>query len=124
MFEILPISPGRKLFLKANGTLTHRDYQNFITPKIEILKKKFGKIHLVLIFDKDFEGWAGMALWDDFLLGIRNWRYFLVIALVGNPSWVKMGFCLFAFFLGRNLKFFDGDQLESGLKNLTVENCF
>jgi hypothetical protein len=116
MFEILPISHGRKLFLKANGTLTHSDYQNFITPKVEILKKKFGKIHLVLIFDQNFKGWAGSALWDDLVLGLRNWRYFPVIALVGCPFWVKMGFGLFAFILGRNLKFFNSDQLEDARK--------
>ena len=62
MFEILPISRGRKLCLKANGAMTHCDYHNFITPKVVILKKKFGEIHLVLIFDKDFKGWAGLAL--------------------------------------------------------------
>ena len=116
MFEILPISHGRKLFLKANGTLTHSDYQRFITPKVEALKKKFGKIHLVLIFDSNFKGWAGTALWDDFLLGIRYWRSFPKLAIVGAPFWVKMGFGIFAFFLGRNLKFFDVDQLEGARK--------
>jgi len=40
MFEILPIGHGCKLFLKANGTLTHSGYQDFITPKVEELKKK------------------------------------------------------------------------------------
>ncbi len=116
MFEILPISHGRKLFLKANGILTHSDYKLFITPKVEQLNNKFGSVHLVLIFDQDFKGWAGSAIWDDFILGLRFWRSFPQIAIVGASTLVRISFSLFAFIFGRKFKHFKHGQLEQARK--------
>jgi len=85
MFEILPESKGRRIYVKAEGRLTDADYKALV-PRLETAIRENGPIRL-LVDMVEFEGWSPLAAWDDLLFGLRHWNDFERMALIGDKRW-------------------------------------
>lgn len=85
MFEILPESRGRHVYLKAEGRLTDADYKALV-PQLDAAIQEHGTIRL-LVDMATFEGWSPQAAWDDSLFGLKHWNDFERLALVGDKHW-------------------------------------
>lgn len=75
------------LSLKAQGKLTHKDYE-IITPMIDsaLAEVKDPKVK-ALIDGTELEGWEARAAWDDFKLGLKHGNEFEKVAIFGNNKW-------------------------------------
>ncbi|WP_428606743.1 STAS/SEC14 domain-containing protein [Sedimenticola sp.] len=95
------------LTLKAQGRLTHNDYET-MTPMIDsaLAEVKEPKIK-ALIDGTELEGWEPRAAWDDFKLGLKHGNEFEKIAIYGNKDWQKLAAKIGEWFLSGEVKYFN-----------------
>ncbi|MEQ5836362.1 STAS/SEC14 domain-containing protein [Marinobacter sp. R17] len=103
---------GDQFFLsfKAQGKLTHEDYQT-ITPMIDSALAAVEKPHVKALFDAtELEGWELRAAWDDFNLGLKHGNQFDKIAVFGDKRWRDHLAKIAAWFISGDLKFFHTEE--------------
>ncbi len=105
MFDVLPESEGRRVFVKASGKLTDADYKALI-PQLEAAIDRHGSIRL-LVDMGDLEGWSLQAAWDDFAFGIKHWNDFERMALVGDKRWEELTAKAFNRLTKGDIRYFD-----------------
>ena len=54
-----------------------------------------GPIRMLYVIGKDFTGYEAGALWDDSAFGIKHWRDFSRVAVVGDQGWLHTAVSLF-----------------------------
>lgn len=98
------------LSLKAQGKLTHKDYET-ITPMIDsalaVVKEPRVK---VFIDGTELEGWEPRALWDDLKLGLKHGNEFEKIAIYGNKQWQEAVAKIGHWFISGEVRFFDNER--------------
>lgn len=95
------------LFLKAQGKLTHKDYE-IITPMIDAALAEFKDPKVRALIDgAELDGWEPRAAWDDFKLGLKHGNEFEKIAIYGNRDWQKLAAGIAAWFTSGEVKYFD-----------------
>ncbi len=95
------------LSLKAQGKLTHEDYEK-INPMIDsaLAQVKDPKV-MALIDLTELVGWEPRAAWDDFKLGLKHGNKFEKIALYGNKHWQEYAAKIGSWFVSGEVKYFD-----------------
>jgi len=98
------------LSLKAQGKLTHRDYET-ITPMIDsaLAEIKDPKIK-ALIDGTELEGWDTRAAWDDFKLGLKHGNEFEKIAIYGNKKWQEFFAKIGGWFMSGETRYFENED--------------
>ena len=86
MIETLQTGSPKVIGLRLYGKLHDEDYRT-MEPAVEATMAAEGKVRLFAQFDKDFHGWDLHAAWDDFRFGMRHYRDFDRIAMVGDRRW-------------------------------------
>ncbi|GAA5315150.1 MAG: STAS/SEC14 domain-containing protein [Candidatus Pelagadaptatus aseana] len=95
------------LTFKAQGKLTHADYET-ITPMIDSALGQVKQPKVKALFDgTELEGWEARAAWDDFKLGLKHGSEFEKIAFYGNKNWQKLSAKLGSWFISGEIKYFD-----------------
>jgi hypothetical protein len=111
MIEILE-QEGSFLYLKAEGKLTHADYEKVLIPTLEQVIRKEGKARVLFIMGKEFQGWEAAAAWDDARFGIKHRNDFEKCAVVGGPKWVEWATKLAALIMPGEVRVYEADALE------------
>jgi len=97
------------LALKAQGKLTHEDYQT-ITPMLEsALAEVTSPSVNALIDGTELEGWEARAAWDDLKLGLKHGSEFKKIAIVGNKTWQERLSKIGSWFISGEIKYFESE---------------
>ncbi len=96
MITRLSVSRPDVLGFALSGRVTHEDYATVLIPAIEEMLATGRKARVLVRFAPDFAGYEAHALVDDARLGIRHWRDFAQVALVGAPRWVATAVRLLA----------------------------
>ncbi len=98
------------LSLKAQGKLTHADYE-VITPMIDSALEgvKSPKIN-AFIDGTELEGWEARAMWDDFKIGLKHGNEFEKVAIYGNKKWQERLSKIGSWFIGGQVRFFEDDK--------------
>lgn len=98
------------LSLKAQGKLTHKDYE-IITPMIDsaLAEVKEPKVK-VFIDGTKLEGWEARAAWDDFKLGLKHGNEFEKIAIYGNKKWQEITAKVGGWFISGETKYFENEE--------------
>ena len=103
---------GERFFLslKAQGKLTHKDYE-VIAPMIDsaLAEVKDPKV-LAFIDGTELEGWGPRAAWDDFKLGLKHGSEFEKIAIYGNKKWQEYAAKIGGWFISGETKFFENEE--------------
>lgn len=95
------------LSLKAQGKLTHHDYET-ITPMIDAALAEVKDPKVKAIIDgTELEGWEPRAAWDDFKLGLKHGNEFEKIAIYGNKDWQKLAAKVGSWFISGEVKYFE-----------------
>ena len=111
MLQIIPVSEGNTIAVRASGKLSHEDYQKFI-PELEKHVKEFGKVTLLFEFD-NFTGWDLEAAKDDFKYGMKHLADFERIAMVGDKAWEHwMAFIAKPFLISGEVRYFNRENLQ------------
>ncbi|MEA3544049.1 MAG: STAS/SEC14 domain-containing protein [Thermodesulfobacteriota bacterium] len=100
------------LSLKADGKLTHEDYE-IITPMIDSALSAVKKpVVNVFIDGTELEGWEPKAAWDDFKIGLKHGSEFEKIAIYGHKKWQERTAKVGSWFISGEVKFFE-DEAEA-----------
>jgi hypothetical protein len=94
MLTLIQDLPPDILGVEAGGKVTHEHYRNVMIPKAEAMLGK-GPIRMLYVIGQDFTGYELGALWDDGAFGIKHWRDFSRVAVVGDQSWLHAAVTLF-----------------------------
>ena len=98
------------LSLKAQGKLTHTDYET-ITPMIDsALQEVTAPKVRVLIDGTELEGWEPRAAWDDFRIWLKHGNEFEKIAIYGNKKWQEIAAKVGSWFISGQIKFFETED--------------
>jgi hypothetical protein len=112
MMTIIDGLPAQVLGVRASGKVTHSDYQKILIQNAEAMIAN-GPINLLYVIGKDFTGYELGALRDDGAFGIRYWRDFRRIAVVGDNAWVRATVTLFKPFAPCDVRLFSRLQLSA-----------
>jgi len=111
MLQIIPVSDGNTIAVRASGKLSHEDYQKFI-PVLEKQIEEFDKVTLLFEFD-NFTGWDLKAAKDDFKFGMKHLADFERIAMVGDKAWEHwMAFIAKPFLISGEVRYFNRENLQ------------
>ena len=111
MLQIIPVSEGNTIAVRASGKLSHEDYQKFI-PVLEKQIEEFDKVTLLFEFD-NFTGWDLKAAKDDFKFGMKHLADFERIAMVGDKAWEHwMAFIAKPFLISGEVRYFNRENLQ------------
>lgn len=102
------------LSLKAQGKLTHKDYE-IITPMIDSALAEVREPKVKALIDgTELEGWEPQAAWDDFKLGLKHGNEFVKIAIYGDKGWQKAISKIASWFIFGEVQYFDNanDAIE------------
>lgn len=96
------------LSLKANGKLTHDDYER-IVPTIEASLNSVENPHIKAIVDiREFEGWDEIAaVWDELRFGLAHNSEFEKIAIIGKENWHKIATKVASWFTSGEIRYFE-----------------
>ncbi|MCK5881193.1 MAG: STAS/SEC14 domain-containing protein [Sinobacterium sp.] len=98
------------LTLKAQGKLTHKDYET-ITPMIDAALAEVNAPKVKALIDgSELEGWEARAAWDDFKIGLKHGSEFEKVAIFGNKNWQKIAAKIAQWFVSGEIKYFDNSQ--------------
>lgn len=105
------------LSLKAQGKLTHEDYET-INPLVDYALEGIKDPKIKAFIDgSELEGWTLHAAWDDFKFGLKHGNEFEKIAIFGNKKWQEGSSKLASWFVSGEVKFFnDADDAFAWLK--------
>lgn len=97
------------LSLKAQGTLTHKDYE-IITPLIDSALSEVKQPTVNALVDAtELQGWEVRAVWDDFKIGLKHGRQFAKVAIYGNKKWQEWAAKIGSWFISGDVKYFDNE---------------
>lgn len=98
------------LFIKAQGKLTHKDYE-IITPFIESMLMQVKTPTVNVLFDgTELAGWELRAAWDDLKLGLKHGNSFNKVALYGNKKWQEFSVKVADWFISGDIKYFENEN--------------
>ncbi|MDO6507739.1 STAS/SEC14 domain-containing protein [Colwellia sp. 4_MG-2023] len=98
------------IFIKAQGKLTHQDYE-IITPFIESMLTQVRTPTVNVLFDgTELDGWELRAAWDDLKLGLKHGTSFNKVALYGNKKWQAFSVKVADWFMSGEIKYFEKEN--------------
>ena len=98
------------LSIKAQGKLTHRDYEK-MTPMIDSALAEVKQPKVKMFIDgTELEGWETRAAWDDLKIGLKHGNEFEKIAIYGNKKWQEVSAKIGRWFLSGEVKYFEDEN--------------
>ena len=98
------------LSIKAQGKLTHRDYEK-MTPMLDSALAEVKQPKVKMFIDgTELEGWETRAAWDDLKIGLKHGNEFEKIAIYGNKKWQEMSAKIGRWFLSGEVKYFEDEN--------------
>ena len=115
MLRILPETGGDLLAIRANGTLTHEDYEKTLIPRLEAIVSAYGKARLLCDMGSGFAGWEPEAMWDDARFGFQHRNDITRLAVVGGPDWLRWASRLMRHLTDAEVETFPQDEQQQAL---------
>lgn len=106
MIEPLEGFPDNVVALACHGTVTRREYEDVLTPRIEAGLKQHDRLRLYYQVASDFTGIEPGAVWEDFKLGMEHLSRWERIALVSDIDWMRFMVQGFGFLLPGKIRCF------------------
>lgn len=105
--------PGDVLGVEVRGTVTARDYESVIVPKVERMLKDHAKIRLLYYVTPDLKAISPGAMFADARLGMVNLTRFSRIALVADQDWMRNSLRMFGPFIPGEVRVFTVPELDA-----------
>jgi hypothetical protein len=112
MIEFMQESGGKVLGVQAGGRLTEDDYNSRLTPRLESLIERFGKVRVLFYMDETFRGWDLKSAWANTILDVRHRADFEKIAVVGAPTWEEWCVKLAGLLMAGEIRTFPPEKLQ------------
>lgn len=113
MLELLPHLPDHVLGIQARGEVTAEDYRSVLVPAVEDKISRYQELHLLYVLGGDFEGYSGLAAWEDAKVGLRHFTDFDRIAVVTNVNWITRTVKAFSFVVPGDVRVFANEEIDT-----------
>jgi hypothetical protein len=110
MIETLQTTSPKVIGFRLTGKLHDEDYKSFV-PAVDAVATQ-GRVRLLAQFE-DFHGWDMHAAWEDFKFGMKHYRDFERIAMVGDHKWEAWLATLCKPFTRAKVRYFDASEVEA-----------
>lgn len=110
MIETIQTDAPKTIGFRLSGKLHDADYKTFV-PTMERILAAEGTVHLFAQFE-DFHGWDLHAAWDDFKFGLKHYKDFDRIAMVGDRKWEKWMAQVCRPFTRATVRYFDASHID------------
>ena len=110
MLEILPESQANILGVKAAGTLTSREFQEVLVPRLKAIIQEHGRVRVLFSLDEDVQGWDLEVLQQDGF-GRQHLQAFQRVAVVGASWRVSLQMKLIALLIRGEVRNFSRAEL-------------
>ena len=111
MIEQIETGSPRVLAFKLSGKLHDEDYRTF-TPVVDAAVAAEGKVRMLAQFE-NFHGADLHAAWDDLKFGIKHYKDFERLAVVGDTKWEEWMARFSRPFTRAAVKYFDVSEAEA-----------
>ena len=112
MIRLLPDLPDDVVGFEAIGKVEASDYTTVLDPVIDAALAKHEKIRLLYVLGEQFTGYSGAAMWEDAVVGTKDFSRCERIAVVSDTDWVRHSVNAFAWFVPSRIKTFGLDERE------------
>ena len=82
MITMITGLPDGVVGFEANGKVEAADYRDTLVPAIDKAIQENGKVRLLYVLGNDFGGYSLAAMWDDAVVGTRDWSKWEKVAVV------------------------------------------
>ena len=106
MITMLTDLPEGVVGFEATGTVEASDYREVLEPAIEAAVKEHGRVRLLYLLGDGFDGYSGAAMWEDAMVGTRDWTKWERIAVVSDKDWVHVTVDAFAWMVPGRIRTF------------------
>ena len=117
--EILDGFPKDVVAIEYRGYIDSDDYEKVLIPEIESRIAQEGKVKLLAIIGKDYEGVSAGAAWDDLKFGLLHLGDFPRIALVTDKKGLRKALKIFAPLMRSEVRVFGLDELDAAREWIT-----
>ncbi|WP_370311406.1 STAS/SEC14 domain-containing protein [Sagittula sp.] len=87
MINITPLPPKGHYEVRMSGRIREDDYEDRLIPALDKAIEEHDRIRILTVIEDDAEFSIG-AMLDDAELGMRHWKGFDRVAVVGKPGWM------------------------------------
>ncbi len=112
MFRIIEDLPANVLGVEASGRVTHDDYRDILSPRVEELSAR-GPVDVLHAIGEDFAGFDLEALWDDASFGLKHWKSFRRVAVVADQAWIRAAVTMFTLFFPCEARLFNLSEMDA-----------
>ncbi|MCB9878833.1 MAG: STAS/SEC14 domain-containing protein [Planctomycetes bacterium] len=116
MIRFLPEDAGRTIALRVTGKLTHADYGERLSPRLEQALREPGKLIFLGVLGPDYEGITAHALWDELRLDIAHRKDFERAAIVTDDWMVRTAVRLFGPLFSGEVRLFHVEQQQEAAR--------
>lgn len=120
-FVILDGYPDDVVALRAEGVITHDDYEQTLIPIIEDRIGSLGKIKLLYWCGQEFKGFSAGAMWDDARFGLTHLGNFSKIAVVSDVEWLRQSVKFFGPLIPAPVQVFHNAGIEAAKRWITED---
>jgi hypothetical protein len=106
MIRLLTDLPDDVVGFEAIGEVEASDYTTVLDPAIDEALARHERIRLLYVLGEEFTGYSGAAMWEDAVVGTRDFSRCERIAVVSDTEWVRHGVNAFAWFVPSRIKTF------------------
>ncbi|MHC4955924.1 MAG: SpoIIAA family protein [Planctomycetota bacterium] len=107
------------VWFRLSGKITDEDYELVLVPAITEILDWHSKVHCLMEFSDEYEGYKLGAMWEDTKFGLKNRKDLARVAVVGATGWIEWGAKLGDKLIGGELRTFTTDQAAAAWEWLT-----
>ncbi len=104
MIRLLTDLPDDVVGFEAIGKVEASDYTTVLDPAIDTALGKNERIRLLYVLGSEFTGYSGAAMWEDAVVGTKDFSRCERIAVVSDTEWVRHSVNAFAWFVPSRIK--------------------
>ncbi len=121
MITLMTDLPAGIVGFEATGTVQATDYREILEPAIETALKQHGRVRLLYLLGEGFDGYSGAAMWEDAMVGTRDWTKWERIAVVSDKDWVHVTVGAFAWMVPGRIRTFPVSRKDDAVAWLEEE---
>ena len=121
MISMIDGLPAGVIGFEAKGKVEAADYRDTLVPAIDRAIQETGKARLLYVLGEDFEGYTPAAMWDDAVVGTRDWSKWEKVAVVSDTEWVHATVHAFAWMVPSRIRLFPVAERDAAVAWLVEE---
>ncbi len=115
MITMLTGLPDTIVGFEATGKVEVADYKEKLEPALSKAIAEHGAIRVLYVLGEEFSGYSAGALWEDAMVGTKDFSKWERIAVVSDTEWVKAGIQAFAWAVPARIRTFPVSERDAAV---------